>query len=625
MTALRPGQPLVARLLLAFSLGLLALLSSCGGEDIPPPGTPVVTFSATNTKFASYVVGIDSITLTGSNGYYAVPLASQETVDLARLSDLSELVEAPAVPSGSYTSATITLDYTYASVWAQDHGSVIQLTPLTSSGVATAVVNITFDPKHPLVITYGQSTRMAVNFDLDAFNSIDLADKEVIVNPFITINQPPIDKTPMRARGLFVYTSTNYFVMNVRPFFDLTSALGALYVNVSPQTYYNINGQTFVGDAGLAQLKNQQINSSVAVYGTLLSLNGITPTFNATTVIAGTSLEAQGVEDHIVGIVGARSGDTLTILGGDFLFSTATTSCYSANYPIVGLTYYLAKATVNLGSSTIVSRDGYAPAQTTDSISVGQEVDVGGISSCSTDGYVTLDATQTQARLTNTRIWGVLNTTASPTRLSLDILSLGLFDNSAFNFTGTATGGGGVPRANYVVDTNGLDATGYPASTQLAVDGFVTNFGTAPPAFSATAITPGASTEQSLVVEWGNGGTTKPFQSIHPDGLIIDLDNPYIGTVLGIYTGPESIDLRTLLTSPVITSVGAVQSNVVLAVGNNTLTTGVSTYQSMSDFATALDTVFAGTNKIFRLVAIGNYNSASNTFVATRISVSLQN
>ena len=52
--------------------------------------------------------------------------------------------------------------------------------------------------------------------------------------------------------------------------------------------------------------------------------------------------------------------------------------------------------------------------------------------------------------------------------------------------------------------------------------------------------------------------------------------------------------------------------------------TGVTVYNSASAFASALTTTFNGTNKIFRLVAVGQYNSASNTFVASRIDVSLQ-
>src|SRR5580704_3536838 len=187
MTAIACGRPLLARVLIVFLAGIAALLSSCGGDDIPPPGTPVVTFTATNTKFAAYIVAIDSITLTGADGTYATPLVSPEVVDLARVSDLSELVEAPAVPSDTYTSATITLDYTTPNIWAQVDGTLVNLTPTlpaSSEGALTAVITITFDPKNPLVISNGQSTRMDVHFDLDAFNAIDIPGKTVNVSPY---------------------------------------------------------------------------------------------------------------------------------------------------------------------------------------------------------------------------------------------------------------------------------------------------------------------------------------------------------------------------------------------------------------------------------------------------------
>ena len=55
---------------------------------------------------------------------------------------------------------------------------------------------------------------------------------------------------------------------------------------------------------------------------------------------------------------------------------------------------------------------------------------------------------------------------------------------------------------------------------------------------------------------------------------------------------------------------------------------GVSIFTGASGptaFATAVGVALNGTNNIFRLVALGQYNSAANTFVASRINVSLQN
>ncbi len=62
----------------------------------------------------------------------------------------------------------------------------------------------------------------------------------------------------MRARGLYVTTLTvpSGFFMNLRPFFDLVSALGALTVNTNAQTYFNINGVAYTGAAGVAAIND---------------------------------------------------------------------------------------------------------------------------------------------------------------------------------------------------------------------------------------------------------------------------------------------------------------------------------------------------------------------------------
>jgi hypothetical protein len=616
MSLVRSGRPRVARALMGFAACLsVLLLEACGSTSIPPPGTPVLTLTGSNTRFAGYVVAIDSITFSGANGIYATPLVTPETVDLVTTANVGELVAAPAVPSGTYTSATLTLDYTSAAIWVADNDIAVLATPQAPGGAAlsTATVTITFDPANPLVITQGQSTRVAINLDLDAFNSLSVTSSGIIdtVQPFVVMSAAPADATPLRVRGLFVYTQSSGFVMNIRPFNDLISALGGVTVNTNAQTYFNINGTAYIGSAGIAALTGLPEDVTLAAFGTLDSVTniGITPSFTASIVLGGTSLESP-LEDHLFGTVAARSGDTLTIRGG--LYLTA-----------LGLTSFVATATVNMGPQTLVIKDGFAvPGLSPQSVSVGQRVDVGGVSSISSSNYLTLDATAGQVLLANTRAWGVLSS-ATPNSLTMDVLTLANYTPGGFDFSGTATGGGAVSPATYPVSTGTIDESGTAAGTLLAVDGFVTPFGSAPPAFDATTITPGSATQQALVVEWVNGGATAPFTSISATGIVVNLANADLGLVHSITTGPQTLDLKSLPASPLITTTGAT-GTLLLGVGSLSLTTGVTVYNSASTFATALSATFNGTNKIFRLVAIGQYNSASNTFVASHIDVSLQ-
>ena len=622
MTVVRTRRSRSAPTLTALVWGFTALLAGCGGGNSTfAPGTPVITLSGTSGDFAAYRVGINSvnsITLTSTDGTIvsASPQMPAESVDLAALTDLAELLAVQAVPAGTYKSATFTLDYTSASIWVNLNGQAVAATAVSSSGgaLATGTLTITFDPNHPLVITRGQSTRLAIDIDLAASNSINIATTppKVTVRPFLVMTPAPADATLMRARGLFVTvpSGSSDYVMNVQPLTDLRSALGAVTVSTNAQTYFNINGVAYTGAAGLTAMASLQENTPTAAYGTLGDLSGITPGFHATAVYAGTSLESP-LADHIRGVVSARSGNTLTVRG-----ATLVTR--------FGVLVIQNNATVTIGSATVVSEDGVAAGGLTPAaISVGQQIDVSGQATRDTAGNISLDATAGQLRLASTRIWGTLNS-ATIGSAKLDILSLGNFAPAGFNFAGTGTTAAN-PSA-YVVNTGSLDESATAASTLLQVDGMVNAFGSAPPDFTAAAITPGTATEQRLVIEWVNGGATAPFLSDSSAGLVVALNNANLGTIHEIRTGPAALDLNTLSSfpaSPLITTVGADQSKLQLAIGRATLSTGVSVFNSIGGFAAALSSTLNGTNKIYRLVAVGQYNIGTNTFVASRISVAL--
>ncbi len=361
MTAVRSGRPRVASLWIAFAAGVAALLSACGTSTNFHPGTPVLTLSSTNTRFACYIVTISQIALYGPNGQSAVPLPAPVTVDLTRQTDLSAVISAYAAPQGTFTTAVITIDYTYANIWVNENGVSVHVAPTVVVGgnpVLVTGMTVTFDPSRPLVITNQEALRAHINLDLDAFNSIDLANLTVTVLPYAVMNppQPQLDQSNMRVRGYFVYTpSSDAFVINILPFDGYLQPLGGITVDVTPQTYYNINGVTYVGAAGLEAMSTLPLNVVIAAYGTLSSLSGITPTYTADTVIAGTSLE-NPIQDRLMGVVKKRSGNVITVLGGLFVVSSSGEPYYPYG---VGVTY-LSTTDVKLDSSTIVSEDGVA-------------------------------------------------------------------------------------------------------------------------------------------------------------------------------------------------------------------------------------------------------------------------
>jgi hypothetical protein len=630
MTFVRPPRARWARALRGVVCSVAVLLGACHGSSISPPGTPVVTMAHfSNSKdFASYVVAIDGITFVDKDGNLVTPLVTAETVDLTQVTDFAELVEAPAVPSDTYVSATITIDYSAASIWVNLDGQPVRATlvdPTTGLAPTFYTITITFDPKHPLVVTNGVSNRVLVDVDLTASNLIDTSTSTptVTVQDFPVISPAPVDATPLRARGVFVVTqpSENNFIMNLRPFYDLASALGAVFVNVNANTYYNINGVSYTGTAGLNAMNTQQVNLPVVAYGTLGNLSGITPYFNANQVYVGTSQESP-LAEYVSGVVSARSGSVITV--SDATFLTPLGFPYTNNVSLY--TGYYASVPVTLADTTVVSSDGVDTANlNSNSISVGQQVLLWGNASMdvNTGLLVSLDASLGQVRLQSTPVWGTVNS-ATSNSVTLDVLSLANFAPQGFKFAGTGAGGVAVSPDSYLVNTGSQNESALAPGTLVQAQGTVAPFGSAPPAFNASTITPGTSTLQQLVIYWENGGVTKPFSSVSADGLVVDLANSDLGSTHVIRTGPASLDLKSLPASPLITWVGANPNDLVLAIGSSTLTTGISVFNEADEFVSAIGTAFNGTNKIFSLVAYGQYNATTNTFVAARINVAIE-
>src|SRR5215470_10760615 len=167
MTVVPPPRTRFARLLPATVCAAATLLAACHTSTNPPPGTPVITMGdLTNSgDFMSYIINIDAIALTRTDGTIITPLVTPQTVDLARLNTMTELVEAPAVPEGTYTQGLISLDYTITpAVWLNLNGQTLSASPASATGLGltTASVVVTFDPSHPLVIKQNQSVRLQI-------------------------------------------------------------------------------------------------------------------------------------------------------------------------------------------------------------------------------------------------------------------------------------------------------------------------------------------------------------------------------------------------------------------------------------------------------------------------------
>ncbi len=573
-------------------------LGSCGNNKYTY-GTPLITFSVTPGPFTSYLVEIDQILLTRSDNTPVYPLLQPQVVDFVKLGTLPEVFGAPAVLEGTYTSASITVNY--ASTVYQPAGALLYMnvngkstlvTPVDTTGKGTASTSVTytvkFDPNHPLVIKHGVSTPLDFNFDLSAASVINTSTSpiQVTTRPFISASTLPNYTRPLRARGVYVTTDTqnNNLTINSRSFFDTQgSPAGAIEIQTSDSTVYNINGTLYTGAAGLAQINKLQINTIVEAYGTFGDLNNIKPNFVATQVFAGIAVE-NVLLDRITGTVSSRNGDTLHIKGAEvevrnFSVTTGVTLTFQDDL------------TLTVGPSTLVNVDGHPEITNvnTDYISVGQQVDVEALAVSDSSGNPVLDAnklptwsaTSGLVRLTPSTGWATLGSIGSGD-VSANLVSLGGFDPATLDFTGTNS----VPTA-YTVSTNGIDTTSLSASPLFRFDGFVSPFGMTPPDFVADSVTSAATEEQVLTVQWTGSGTATPFVSKDANGLVVNVTGGGLAGTPVVQSGPLYLNSQATTTSlsgvnPIIVADPSLHSQ--FTIGNPTSKTGLSVYHDYSSF-----------------------------------------
>ena len=589
---------------------LTAFAVGCKGKNTINNGTPVFTVTASNTHFTSFIVNVSGLTLTRDDGNVFTAMAVTERADLTRITDLTELLSAPALPVGTYKSGTITLDFTTAVINVDVNGQSVSAAAVDAAGAALTGVTLAFtlDPNKQLVLNKSQSTRIGLDFDLNASTIVNTAASPltVTVTPYVVVSVVLPNSNPIRVHGAFLTADGSGLIsLNSRPFSDQVDNFGAVQVATNSSTIYDISGQVYTGSAGLAALGALSLNASIAAVGTITDVSKVTPILTATQVYAGPSLESPSF-DHLIGEVSSRSGNVINVHGATVVFRGGSFT-------------FVKDAPLTVGSSTLVNTDGSGTTgQSNLAISIGQHIEAVGQGTIdATSGAVTMDATAGEVRLQPTRLWGALNS-AAPGSLVMNLAAIGRYESVAFNFTGTGTApASDATAASYAVNAPGIDQSATPATTLLRVDGLVNAFGSAPADFNASAVVAAPAIESVLQVEWLNGGATAPFVSSGVSGFVVDLANTHLGTVHEIDTGPAVQDLTLLSASPLIVA-DPTGSNFSIGAGTG-LT--MSSFNSFADFAAAVATNLNGTTALRKLVAYGHYDDGTKTFTATRVNL----
>src|SRR5579872_7038650 len=261
-----------------FGAAFAAAIAGCSTNTNISNGTPVVTVTTQAAgDFSTYVVGVTLYSLTRSDGYVAYPAGytAEEFADLTQRVDLTELLNAVGIPTGTYTSVVIGIDYSIPIIYVKGQTTAATVQNTSNANPGIVYVTVKLDPSNPLKVSLNQTAPFALDFNLAASNSI--SGNTVTVHPFVeamapSATLPPNDTGPVRARGLFVTASpsANNLVVNIRPFEDnIYSTVGALTINTSASTYFNINGKVYTGAGGLSAMATAPANTPVVADGAL--------------------------------------------------------------------------------------------------------------------------------------------------------------------------------------------------------------------------------------------------------------------------------------------------------------------------------------------------------------------
>lgn len=621
---LKPFTPVAwrSRLLALTATLAAAMLAACGGGSndgmtaTPPSsdmGAAMVTLQDAAGDFQSYTVDVVSIKLTKASGAAVETVPATTRVDFEQLVDLSELISAGQIPAGEYVGATITLDYSNASIVAEDAAGGSQtLMPVDASGnpiTGTIDLSVQLDNRHHLLITKGRTARLAFDFNLAASNTVNLSNDTVTVSPLIQATVVPPANVAVRVRGALVSTDTggNSYTVDVRPFHLGSGNTGQVVVHTSDTTQFEIDGTSYTGADGLAALAAEPADTITVANG-LLSTTDYS--FTARRVLAGSSVDSATL-DRVHGVVTARTGNMLTVRGATLDERTG------------GFEYMRGDVTVNIADATRVTEEGQTGTFGIGAISVGQHIWASGTATIddATD-TASFDATAGHVRLEITPMWGlVTGTIGNP--LTLNLGAIDGRNPAIFNFAGTGASAATDAKASaYVVNTGSLDLSALAVGSPARVFGFPMPFGSATTTdFVAQTLVSYAQVTNQLLLDWSGGGSTMAFPGLMANSTELDLSLDGAGLVHYIQTGPQKVSLLSLDAPPSI--VGDASASFTAYVIGHAHGHRVENYQAFADFVTALSGDLASSPKVMGLAASGHYDSTGNVFTADQLAVLL--
>ncbi|MDJ0793286.1 MAG: hypothetical protein QNI98_03495 [Woeseiaceae bacterium] len=576
-------------------------------------GTVLVALTDADGDFLNYTVDVISLELETANGRVIETLPRSTRINFTDYVDLTELVTAATIPPATYVSGTIRLDYTDAEVFVEANGASKEAEVYGTDGamLTQTELRIQLSDRDRLVVTKGRPALLQLDFDLAASHEVDVAPTpaEAISEQFILAEVSPVDEKDIRVRGPLLAVSEDEMTYTValRPFHDRQGDFGRVTVHVTDETEFEVNEEMFIGVEGLRALNAAGAGTPTVAGGTL---NVAERRFTADIVLAGSSVP--GIDrDAVVGNVIKREGNFLTVRGATIV-------------PSDRRAHFHDDVVVEVGPDTKVFRDGDRQGDLgIDAISIGQRVTIrgsqGGVPTTDANApQILFDATQGSVRMHLTYLSGVVNT-AMPGQTDITLHSIDRRRVAIFDFSGTGTTSDqDADPDNYEIATGNLTLASFAEGKPIVAKGFPSAFGMAPPDFYGRTVVDYTDVRSALGVGWGASGTTAPFTSIGPDGLILDNDNEDIDQRHYIKQGPVLIDITELPSDTTIVPRETNRKAFYIKSADS-----LRMYSDFGDFVEDLGMSLDGATAARSMHARGLYDASANVFTAYKIGVHL--
>jgi hypothetical protein len=611
---------LLAVLLMA--LMLFACKAADETEDADN-GQVIIGLTDASGDFLAYTVDVLSLKLKKANGAEVETLPTNETtgVDFSQYVEMTEFLTAASIPLGTYTEATLKLDFTAADIRVEDaDGNAVRveeenIVDADGETVEELTVTVHLADRSQLTILPGVPAHLTLDFDLNASNSVDMsgADPVVTVKPVLLAEVDAEAPKPHRVRGPLksVDTADQSFTVIIRPFLHLLAGgdelFGTLKVTTDADTVFEIDGETYTGADGLAALDAKPALTATTAVGDLVIHSTGQPrfTYTASAVYAGSSVPG-GDLDVVTGNVVAREGDLLTVKG-----ATLTRANGSVTFNDT--------LEVQLGDNTTVSRQLSSAEGDIDDISVGQRITAFGLISEDTTVLDTSDGESPgHVRLHLTTLNGRVAEYA-PGQSESFFMDLDRIDGRAirhFDFSGTGSVSDADPEA-YEVDRGSLDLDALNAGTPIKVKGFVTPFGHGGDQtdFTAHTVVNVAAVKALLYADWWPSNNNA-IQNLDSDSFSLNL------TGTGLFHHLSRAGVTTDLTS--IEETVAINARddgegLFSLIENGER----QAFLEFASFTSELGSRLAGLSRVISVVATGSFDDDDADLTADLVTVRL--